>query len=216
MEWSVVSPHFFCTLSPALYVFLNPSSSTLARSTSLYPSIHLYPSSSSLPHLYFLFLPHPSTLYSPQSPPPLSKAIPDVAEWAPIAFCHFFFGLCYRKWAPFEKRKEERRKRVVGFRGALRKGRPKCNSSTLTHSHTTCVHGLNCRRAQMHPHMLLRTSSLQALSMVASSPHPRLFLLPAFLEALFSKVRKREPAGKRDEGEGLHFRRNVVLELESE
>ncbi len=60
-------------------IFLNPSSSTLAKSTSLYPSIHLYPSSSSLPHLYFLFLPHQSTLYSPLSPPPLSKAIPDVA-----------------------------------------------------------------------------------------------------------------------------------------
>ena len=34
------------------------------------------------------------------------------------------------------------------------------------------------------------------MSMVASSPHPRLFLLPAFLEALFPKVTKREPAGE--------------------
>lgn len=73
----------FLPSSPAysllLCMFLNPSSSTLAKFTSLYPSIHLYPSSSSLPHLYFLFLPHQSTLYSLQSPPPLSKAIPDVA-----------------------------------------------------------------------------------------------------------------------------------------
>lgn len=88
------------------------------------PSVHVYPSASSLSHLYFLFLPHRSTLYSLRSPPSPSKAIPDVAVWAPIAFCHFFFNLCYRKWAPLlkkkkKKRKEEQRKRVVGFREAL-------------------------------------------------------------------------------------------------
>lgn len=144
----------FLLASPAhsllLSMFLNLSSSTLAKSTSLIPSIHLYPSSSSLPHLYFLFLPHQSTLYSPLSPPPLSKAIPDVAVRAPIAFCHFFQPPL-QEVGPFGKRKEERRKRVIGFRGALREGRPKSTTRTLT-SHTTCVHGFKRRRALMHPH----------------------------------------------------------------
>lgn len=102
LEWSAVSPRFSCKPSPALYVpqpFLICSS----KITTLCPSFHLYPSSSSLPHLNFVFLPHQITMYSLQSPPLLSKAIPDVALWAPIAFCHFFI-LSYRKWAPFRKK----------------------------------------------------------------------------------------------------------------
>lgn len=194
----------FLLASPAhsllLSMFLNLSSSTLAKSTSLIPSIHFYPSSSSLPHLYFLFLPHQSTLYSPQSPPPLSKAIPDVAVRAPIAFSHFFQPLL-QEVGPFGKRKEERSKRVIGFRGALREGRPKSTTRTLT-SHTTCVHGFKRRRALMHPHtdnifMLLSSAGMFQFSfffMEVSLPQPLLFLLPAFLEAPFSKVRKRELA----------------------
>lgn len=53
----------FLLTSPAhsllLSMFLNPSSSTLAKSTSLIPSIHLYPSSSSLLHLYSTFYFYP-------------------------------------------------------------------------------------------------------------------------------------------------------------
>lgn len=42
-----------------LYMLLNPSSSTLAKSTYLIPSVHLYPSSSSLLHLYSTFYFYP-------------------------------------------------------------------------------------------------------------------------------------------------------------
>lgn len=81
-----------------------------------------------------------------------------------------FFRQCYRKWAPLEKRKEERRMRVVGFRGARREERPKCALA----SPSTCRHAWN----------------LQGLS----SPHLQLYLKPSILEALFSKVKKREQA----------------------
>lgn len=103
-----------------------------------------------------------------------------------------------------EKRKEERRKRVVGFRGALREGRPKCTTSTLT-SHTTCVHRLKCRahacirtRRQHagflgHPLLQACLSNLFSARFFASSMAS---LLQIFLEAPFSKVRKREQAGK--------------------
>lgn len=215
----------FLLASPAhsllLSVFLNLSSSTLAKSTSLIPSIHFYPSSSSLPHLYFLFLPHQSTLYSPQSPPPLSKAIPDVAVRAPIAFSHFFQPLL-QEVGPFGKRKEERSKRVIGFRGALREGRPKSTTRTLT-SHTTCVHGFKRRRALMHPHtdnifMLLSSAGMFQFSFFLWKC---LYLNPccSYYQPFWKPPSQRLERGswprKRDEGEGLLFRRNV-LELESE
>lgn len=85
LEGPAVSPSFFCMLFAALNV---PQHFLIC-----YCKIHIsiYPFSSSLSHLYFLFLPHQCILYSLQSPPCVSKAIPDVAVQAPIAFCHFFF-----------------------------------------------------------------------------------------------------------------------------
>lgn len=79
--------------------------STLAKSTSLVPSIHLYPSSSS--SLYFLFLLHQSAHYAPASLLPLRPKRSQMLlyERQSRSVIFFFFGLFYRKWAPLEKGK---------------------------------------------------------------------------------------------------------------
>lgn len=63
-ESTAVSPHFSCTLIPGLYV-LQPF---LFYSSENPPP--QFPPSRTIPPLHFLFLPHQSTLYPLQSPPP--------------------------------------------------------------------------------------------------------------------------------------------------
>lgn len=115
----------------------------------------------------------------------------------------FFFSLCYRKWAPLEKRKEERRKRVVGFRGALREGNVlPAHSHLIPHVCTcsdagahTCIHThrqdpgflghpLWQARFSMEVTFLFHFYPLFTSSVAAP--------ITKLLEAPFSKVSKRE------------------------
>lgn len=123
-------------------------------------SIPLSPSIPPLP----LFLISTFYFYPIRAPYTLSSLLPlclkrsQMLQYERQSRSVIFFSLCYRKWAPLEKRKEERRKRVVGFRGALREGRPKCTTSTLA-SKTACVHVLKRRCMRTHTRMRMHTNT---------------------------------------------------------
>ena len=122
-----------------LSMFLKVSLTTFAISP---PSIPLSTSFPPLPLFListFYFLLHPSTLYSLQSPPPLSKAIPDVAVWAPIAFCHFFFSTSVTGSGPlWKKGKGEQRKRVERVQGSTVRGKIEMYCHISSHMRGTC------------------------------------------------------------------------------
>lgn len=127
--------------SLALYVpqlFLFYSSKILPLSTSIPPlplflisTFYFYPirAAYTLPSLHLLCLKR-------------SQMLPYERQSRSVIF--FFFSASVTGSGPLlEKRKEERRKRVVGFRGALREGRPKCTTKRTHISHHMCA------RAQM-------------------------------------------------------------------
>ncbi len=150
LEWSAVSPHFFCTLSPALHV---PQPFLFCSSKNPPPSI---PLSTSIPPLPLFLI---STFYffpirAPYTLPcllPLCLKRSQMLLYERQSRSVIFFQPLLQEVGPFGKKGRGTKEESRRVQGSTERGKTKMYFQH-TRISATCVHELKCKRAHMHPH----------------------------------------------------------------